>query len=101
MQAYIEAYAVSAAEERGYGDLTRADVSRLPPVWLSCGDIDPLLDDTLAVFANIRAAGGRPRLQVVPSRTHGFTGQWHADPLADEAVTMAVDWLEETASAAE
>jgi acetyl esterase len=96
MRFYIEAYGVEAAEDRAYGDLTRADLSGLPPVWLSCGDIDPLLDDTLAVFANIRAAGGRPRLQVVPSRTHGFTNQWHSDPLADNALEMAVDWLEET-----
>jgi acetyl esterase/lipase len=94
MRAYIEAYGVAAAADPAYGDLTLSDMAGLSPLWFCCGDLDPLLDDTLMAYENVRATGGRPRLQIVPSRAHGFMNRWHGDATAEAALVTAIDWLE-------
>lgn len=44
----------------------------LPPVLLTVGTEDPLLDDTLFLHARLLAAGATPELQVLPGGMHAF-----------------------------
>lgn len=94
MRDYIEAYGVAGAADGTYGDLTAARLDGLPPLWFSCGDIDPLLADTLIVFRTALAARNAARLHVIPGLKHGFSNDWHVDPAADDAVGQSVAWLE-------
>ena len=95
MAGHIADYAVAAAPDRRHGDLTRADLSGLPPAWFACGDQDPLLDDTLATFGAALAATGTARLHILPGRRHGFVADWRSDPMAEAALAAALDWLGE------
>lgn len=48
-----------------------ADLTGLPPTRLVIGDLDPLLDDNIALDAKLRASGVRACLTIVPSVNHG------------------------------
>ena len=50
-----------------------ADLGGLPPVLLSVGVLDPLLDDSLFLAARLEAAGVEVQLDVYPDAGHGFT----------------------------
>ena len=88
MTAYIAAYGAGAE-----GDMTIADLSGLPPMWLSLGDRDPLIEDSLAVFQRALAAGTKAHLDIIPGVGHGFSNDWHCNARVDHALTDAVDWL--------
>ena len=49
-----------------------ADLGGLPPLHLTVGTLDPLLDDTLFLQARLLAAGGEASLFVAPGGIHGF-----------------------------
>lgn len=49
-----------------------ADLAGLPPALLTCGTLDPLLDDSLFLHARWRAAGNRAELALWPGGVHGF-----------------------------
>ncbi len=49
-----------------------ADLAGLPPTLLTVGSEDPLLDDTLFLYARLLAARSPVRLQVVPGAGHSF-----------------------------
>ena len=51
-----------------------ADLTGLPPALFTIGTRDPLLDDSLFMFARWRAAGGSAQLAVYPEGVHGFNG---------------------------
>jgi acetyl esterase len=55
-----------------------AELSGLPPMLLTVGLADPLLDDSLFLDARLRAAGGPCEVAVYPDSVHGF----NAFPLA-------------------
>ena len=63
-----------AAEDRRVGDVSPlyADLSGLPPALFTIGTEDPLLDDSLFMFARWRAAGGSAELAVYPEGVHAF-----------------------------
>jgi acetyl esterase/lipase len=50
-----------------YGDLRN-----LPPALLTCGTLDPLLDDTLFMEARWRTAGNETTLSLWPEAVHAF-----------------------------
>ena len=50
-----------------YGDLRN-----LPPALLTCGTLDPLLDDTLFMEARWRTAGNETTLSLYPEAVHAF-----------------------------
>ncbi len=50
-----------------------ADLRALPPAMITVGTLDPLLDDSLFLYARWRAAGNAATLDVYPGAPHGFT----------------------------
>jgi acetyl esterase/lipase len=62
-----------------------ADLHGLPPALFSVGALDPLLDDSLFMFARWRAAGNDAELLVYPESIHGF----HAFPT--QIAQMAIE----------
>jgi acetyl esterase len=47
-------------------------LENLPPIWIVVGDLDPLIDENLALVEKIKKAGGKCDHLVVPGYTHGF-----------------------------
>lgn len=87
-QRFLNAYAMP-------NETPAPDLSNLPPLFLSVGDSDPLLNDTLQLHAAAQQGNGS-RLEIVPGAVHGFMNNWHTTPRIDRAVTDALTWLEET-----
>jgi acetyl esterase len=50
-----------------------ADLRDLPPALFTVGEHDPLLDDSLFMWARWQAAGNEAELRIWPESTHGFT----------------------------
>lgn len=92
MRAYIDLY-LSDEEHVRAADMTEADLSGAPRMWLCCGDRDPLLDDTLHVFHAAIRDGIDVHLDIVPDRAHGFINNWHDDREALAALERAKNWL--------
>lgn len=51
-----------------------ADFHGMSPALFTIGTLDPLLDDTLFMYARWLAAGAEARLDVYPGGVHGFPG---------------------------
>ena len=68
-----------------------ASLAGLPPVLLSVGQLDPLLDDSLFLAARLEAAGVDVELDVYPEAAHGFTYQGTA--LARRAEARQADFI--------
>jgi acetyl esterase len=49
-----------------------AEMAKLPPVWLGCGEADPLLADTLALAHKLEHADVRHELKRYPGMPHAF-----------------------------
>ncbi|MFN7709378.1 MAG: alpha/beta hydrolase [Holosporales bacterium] len=69
----------------------------LPPLMMQVGSDEVLLDDTLRVAEKARAAGGRVRLEVVPSMFHVFQLAVGFLPQADQALISVRDFIHEVA----
>lgn len=71
-----------------------ADLHGLPPALFSVGTEDPLLDDSLFMYARWLAAGNRAELAVYPGGAHGFVGFPIA--LAEQANARLLDFIRST-----
>lgn len=60
-----------------------ADLRGLPPAIFTVGTLDPLLDDSMFMYARWAAAGNEAELKIYPGGAHGFNG--FPIPLAQEA----------------
>lgn len=78
-----------------------ADLRHLPPVLLSVGELDPLLDDTLLLFERWRAAGNDASLSIYPEAPHGFNhlGTRIADACNDRILGFLATEFERQAAA--
>lgn len=82
-----------STEERRSPDVSPlyASLVGLPPVLLSVGALDPLLDDSLFLAARLEAAAVEVQLDVYPDAAHGFTYQGTA--LARRAEARQVEFI--------
>jgi acetyl esterase/lipase len=72
-----------------------ADLTGLPSLYIQVGDEETLLDDTLRIEANARAAGVDVKVDVFPEMQHVFQMGAGNVPEADEAITRIGAFLRE------
>ena len=67
---------LQAGEDRRDPDISpvHAELHDLPPALFTIGTLDPLLDDSLFMYARWIAAGNEAELAVYPGGVHGFNG---------------------------
>ena len=71
--------------ENPYYRTINADLTHgIPPTYLCCGDMDPLLDDSRLLNQVLSSHGIRTQLDIVPGVLHAFM---HYGCMMDEAVT--------------
>lgn len=71
-----------------------ADLRGLPPALFTIGTLDPLLDDSLFMYARWVAAGNNAELAICPGGVHGFT--LFPIPLAQQALDRMAGFLTDT-----
>lgn len=64
-----------------------ADLAGLPPVRLAVGDFDPLLDENVALFEKLRAAGVPAALDVLPQVNHGVVRYNEIAPVVRDLIS--------------
>jgi acetyl esterase len=74
-----------------------ADVAGFPPCYVSCGDEDSLLSQSLAMARKLHLANVPLTVSVVQGADHGFVYLEHVLPGATPEVERILDWLEATA----
>jgi acetyl esterase len=67
------------------------DLRDLPPVLLTVGRTDVLLEDNLAMAARLTAAGNDVDLPIYPESPHGFTS--HGTAMDKTALDGVESWL--------
>ena len=73
IEAAVTAFLATDADRR-HPDISPlyADLTSLPPALFTVGTLDPLLDDSLFLWARWIAAGNAGQLAVYPGGVHGF-----------------------------
>jgi acetyl esterase/lipase len=81
------------AERRREPDVSPiyADVHNMPPALFTVGTLDPLLDDTLFLYARWITAGNQAELEVYPGAVHGFVNFEY--PQARQARARITDYV--------
>jgi acetyl esterase len=74
-----------------------ADVSGFPPCYVSCGDEDSLLSQSLAMARKLHLANVPLTVSVVQGADHGFVYLEHILAGATPEVERILDWLDATA----
>jgi acetyl esterase len=96
---FLEAY-LGEGVDRSSPDISPllADLHDLPPMLLTIGALDDVLEDTLLMAMRLSAAGGEVDLRVYPESPHGFLGFPIA--MAQAAWEDIEEWLGERFAAA-
>ena len=83
-----------AATDRRDADLSPlyADLSGFGPSLLTCGTMDPLIDDTLFMGTRLAAAGNETELAIYPGGIHAFNAL-PGLPIAQEANLRMAQWI--------
>jgi acetyl esterase/lipase len=99
IEAAVTAFLATDADRR-HPDISPlyADLTSLPPALFTVGTLDPLLDDSLFLWARWIAAGNAAELAVYPGGVHGFTT--FPGKLAAEAHERIDRFMAETAALA-
>ena len=71
-----------------------ADLRGLPPLLLTVGTADPVLDDTLFLYVRLLAANVPAEIQIMPGGDHSFDAT--SLPIAQQAITRMAQFLTET-----
>lgn len=74
-------------------DLLGADLSAVPAQYILAAELDPLLDDSLALAGLLDDIGGEHELRVCPGVVHGFLHYSRALDRAGECLRDAGRWL--------
>ena len=69
-----------------------ADLSGFGPALLTCGTLDPLIDDTLFMATKLAQAGNAAELAVFPGGIHAFNAL-PGLPIAQEANLRMAEWI--------
>ena len=81
---FYDLYAGGAALDNPEISPLYAELAGLPPALLLVGTKDPLVDDSLFLWARLRAAGVPAQLHLAPGGAHGFN--FFPIPIASDAV---------------
>jgi len=83
-----------AAEVPAYSvPARRADLTGLPPAWITWGDIELFAAEDAAYAERLRAAGVEVTTDIVPGGAHGFENWGRDTPLAKSLIARARTWL--------
>ncbi|HEX4496277.1 MAG TPA: alpha/beta hydrolase, partial [Thermoanaerobaculia bacterium] len=96
---FLEAY-LGEGPDRSDPDISPllADLHDLPPMLLTIGALDDVLEDSLLMAMRLSAAGGEVDLRVYPESPHGFLG--FPTAMAGAAWEDIEGWLDERLAAA-
>jgi len=87
MESWTRAYLNTPAERQDPRfDTLAADLGGLPPVFLGYAEMDPVADDSVALAAKLRLAGGTCELRSYPGVLHGFIHMSRMVPTAMKAL---------------
>jgi len=70
-----------------------ADLSGLPPTYITVSDAEMLLDDSLRLHEKAVAQGVDATVDVVPGQQHTFQMSAGHDAVADAAIARMADWV--------
>ena len=70
-----------------------ADLSGLPPLYITVGSYETLLDDSTRFEKKARAAGVEVKMDIFPEMQHVWHLMAGAAPEADKAIKQIADWV--------
>ena len=100
MRWYWSNHLAGRLEAPGCAAPLRADLRRLPPLFLDAASHDPLRDDTLRLADRLTAIGAPHRLRIAPGVVHGYLRFAKRLPAAVETLAAAATFLDETMAGA-
>lgn len=90
---YWDQFIGGSAEARRAVDQLNADLSGLPPLYVTAAECDPIADDSRALAARLAAIGAPHELHVWPGMIHGCIGMGRRLNQADRFMAEAGVWI--------
>lgn len=92
MATYWDSYLANGEEDWRVQPL-HADLAGLPPTRLTVGDLDPLIDENIALAEKLDAAGVENTLTILPGVSHGVVRFNEIAPVVRELLTVEAQAL--------